>query len=170
MRRRGSYDGGMNARKDAPRHDRALAVIAVFRLAKAVVLALAGVAALRLLSPRVEAVARAWLDALPFAVEHRLLRQTVSKWLSASSGRKEIAAAIAFAYAALFATEGIGLWLERIWAEYLTIIATVSFVPFELYEVAQRPSAFRIAVLLANVFIVGYLIWRVRVSRKTKAG
>jgi uncharacterized membrane protein (DUF2068 family) len=160
----------MTAIDRAPRHNRVLEVIAVFRLAKAVLLALAGVATLRLLNPRIASAALAWLDALPYAVEHRVSREIVAKLLSASSTRKEIAAAIAFAYAALFATEGIGLWLEKLWAEWLTIAATASFIPFELYEVAQRTSVLRVAVLLANVFIVGYLIRQVRAYRTAKAG
>ena len=40
-------------------------------------------------------------------------------------------------YGSLFATEGIGVWLERRWTEYLTIIATGSLVPFELYELIR---------------------------------
>jgi uncharacterized membrane protein (DUF2068 family) len=35
-------------------------------------------------------------------------------------------AGAAFAYAALFITEGTGLWLPKRWAEYLNIIATAS--------------------------------------------
>lgn len=147
---------------DARRHDRGLMAIAAFRLVKAVMLAFAGVAALRLLSPRVASTAQAWLDALPFAAEHRFVKATLMKLLSASKDRKELAAAVAFAYAALFATEGIGLWLEKLWAEYLTIIATASFIPFELYEVVKHVSAIRVAVLLANVVIVGYLVVQVR--------
>ncbi|HWW62671.1 MAG TPA: DUF2127 domain-containing protein [Thermoanaerobaculia bacterium] len=144
------------------RHDRILVMIAAFRLVKAVMLVFAGIAALELLSPRVAATAHAWLNALPFAAEHQFVRTTATKILSASPNRKELAAAVAFAYAALFATEGVGLWLEKRWAEYLTIIATASFIPFEVYEVMKRVSALRVAVLIANALIVGYLVVRVR--------
>jgi uncharacterized membrane protein (DUF2068 family) len=142
-----------------------LRAIAVFRLAKAVLLALAGVAALRLLNLRFAATAGRWVAELPFATEHRYIGETLSKFLSSSSDKKELAAGIALGYAALFAVEGVGLWLGRVWAEYLTIVATASFIPFELYEVVRRHTVVRVAVLLANVFIVGYLIWRVRTDR-----
>jgi len=144
---------------------RVLAAIAVFRLAKAVLLVLVGFAALRLLNPRVDATVARWVGELPFATEHRSIGAAVAKFLSASKDSKELAAGIAFGYAALFAVEGVGLWLGRLWAEYLTIIATSSFIPFEIYEIVQRHTIIRIAVLLANVFIVGYLVWRVRAAR-----
>jgi uncharacterized membrane protein (DUF2068 family) len=153
------------ASRTHPRN-RVLAAIAIFRFAKAVLLAVVGIAAFRLVNPRVASAATAWVDALPFATEHRVIGGTVMKVLSASRGRKELAAGVALAYASLFAVEGVGLWLEKLWAEYLTIVATASFIPFEIYEVAQRASAVRIAFLLSNLFIVGYLIRQVRGRRR----
>jgi uncharacterized membrane protein (DUF2068 family) len=37
------------------------------------------------------------------------------------------------AYAALEATEMVGLWFNKRWAEYLTFVATTALVPFEIY-------------------------------------
>ena len=42
-----------------------------------------------------------------------------------------------FFYAALMLTEGIGLALRKRWAEYLTIFATSSFIPLEIYELIK---------------------------------
>jgi uncharacterized membrane protein (DUF2068 family) len=47
------------------------------------------------------------------------------------------------AYAALEGVEAVGLWLGRRWAEYLTFIATVVFVPYEVYELTTSISALR---------------------------
>jgi uncharacterized membrane protein (DUF2068 family) len=41
------------------------------------------------------------------------------------------------AYAVLEGAEAVGLWLGRRWAEYLTFIATVVFVPYEVYELTK---------------------------------
>ena len=68
---------------------------------------------------------------------------------------------VAFFYAGLFSVEGVGLWRERRWAEYLTIVATASLVPFEVYEIVQHPSWPRVATLGVNLLAVGYLTWRV---------
>ena len=69
-----------------------------------------------------------------------------------------------FAYAALFLTEGIGLWRDRRWAEYLTIVATGSLVPLEVFELARKVTAVRIGALVVNLLIVVYLVGRLRRS------
>ena len=69
---------------------------------------------------------------------------------------------VAFLYAALFAVEGVGLWMSKRWAVYLTIIATSSFVPFEVYELIRHASWQRGATIGINLLVVGYLVWSVR--------
>jgi len=43
-------------------------------------------------------------------------------------------------------TEGVGLALRKRWAEYLTIIATSSLIPLEVYELIQHFSVMKILV------------------------
>jgi hypothetical protein len=50
------------------------------------------------------------------------------------------------------------LWLGRRWAEYLTFIATVVFVPYEVYELTTSISALKVLALVINVAIVIYLL------------
>jgi uncharacterized membrane protein (DUF2068 family) len=65
-------------------------------------------------------------------------------------------------YAALFLTEGTGLLLRKRWAEWLTIIATSSFMPLELYELIQKFSALGLLLLVVNAAVVLFLVYRVR--------
>src|SRR5689334_1206699 len=51
--------------------------------------------------------------------------------------------------------EGVGLWRRRRWAEYLTVVATASFVAFEVYELVQYVTTVRVLALLVNVAVVG---------------
>jgi uncharacterized membrane protein (DUF2068 family) len=67
-----------------------------------------------------------------------------------------------FVYAALFGTEGIGLWMRKVWAEYMTVIITSSFIPFEVYEMVEHRSVVKAIVIALNVAIVVYLVWRLR--------
>jgi len=62
------------------------------------------------------------------------------------------------AYAALEATEMVGLWFAKRWAEYLTFVATVVFIPLEVYELSERITVFRVLTFLINVAIVAYLL------------
>jgi uncharacterized membrane protein (DUF2068 family) len=67
-----------------------------------------------------------------------------------------------FFYAVLHVIEGIGLILERDWAGYLVVVATSSLIPVELYEIVQKQSWVRIAILLVNLGIVAYLVFELR--------
>jgi uncharacterized membrane protein (DUF2068 family) len=137
-----------------------LAVIAAFRFLKAVVLVAAAVGALRLLDHDAASRAQEWLAALPFVAHHPSVERAASKVTGASHTRLEIAASVGLAYAVLFTVEAVGLWLQRVWAEYLTIVATTSFIPFEVYELTRRFTPIRLGALVANVAIVGYLVAR----------
>ena len=62
------------------------------------------------------------------------------------------------AYAVLEGVEAVGLWTGQRWAEYLTFIATVVFVPYEIYELTKSITALKLVTLIINVAIVLYLI------------
>ena len=62
-------------------------------------------------------------------------------------------------YAILCITEATGLLLRKVWAEYFTLWLSVSFIPWELYELVRHPSTWRVAILLTNLLVVAYLVW-----------
>jgi uncharacterized membrane protein (DUF2068 family) len=62
------------------------------------------------------------------------------------------------AYAALEATEMVGLWFSKRWAEYLTLVATVVLIPIEVYELSLSISVFKVITLVINVAIAVYLL------------
>jgi len=81
---------------------------------------------------------------------------------------KELSAGTFF-YAALLLTEGIGLLLRKHWAEYFTVITTAALVPLEVYELVERLSAAKVAVLVVNLAIVWYLVARLRSEKPNPA-
>lgn len=144
------------------RNDRILKLIALFRWAKAIVLLGAALGALRLLHPGAAGLLQQWARQLPQAAQNRFVLKTIATITHLPMHRIEWAVAGMFAYAALFTVEGFGLWLAKRWGEWLTIIATTSFIPFEVYELWRRATLIRGALLAVNVAIVGYLAWRIR--------
>jgi len=66
----------------------------------------------------------------------------------------------AFFYAALFATEGVGLYLRQRWAEYMVVIVTGSLLPLEFYELYLGLAWWKVGIVLGNLLIVLYLIHR----------
>jgi uncharacterized membrane protein (DUF2068 family) len=74
-----------------------------------------------------------------------------------------------FFYALLHAIEGIGLMLQRDWAGYLVVLASSLLVPFEIYEIIQKPSPLRISLLILNIAIVVYLTAMLRKEHALRA-
>lgn len=65
-------------------------------------------------------------------------------------------------YAGLFLLEGTGLWLQRRWGEWVTVVITGMLIPVEVYEIDKHPSVAKVGVLLLNAAVVAYLVYRIR--------
>ncbi|HEY3707473.1 MAG TPA: DUF2127 domain-containing protein [Terracidiphilus sp.] len=77
----------------------------------------------------------------------------------------------AFCYAGVCIAEGVGLYLEKIWGEVLTLLITASFLPFEIHELFRRITTVRVGVLAINLVVLGYLSFLVieKATRRPKA-
>ncbi len=143
-----------------PRSLAVLRVIAVFKFLKACLVVVTGLGLLRFYDPAFQAALYRLIGGLPYAFEQHLLREGVAFLSGLSPKRIQVIAIATFAYAGLFLVEGVGLWKGLHWAEVLTVVATSSLVPIEVYEIHRHPSLNKVLVLLANVLILAYLIWR----------
>lgn len=72
-----------------------------------------------------------------------------------------VGAAIA-GYAVLEGVEAVGLWLGKRWAEYLTFLATIIFVPYEVYELTKGVSGLKVLALVLNLAVAAYLLFAKR--------
>ena len=152
----------------ATSHARGLRYIAAFKLVKGLALLALGIGALKLLHKDVAEVLLRWLDHLRVDPDNRFIHRLLEK-LSLLDDRKLKELSVGtFFYSALLLTEGIGLWLGQRWAEYLTIIATSSLIPLELYALAERASFPRAAFLIINIAVVAYLWHDVRRKQKKR--
>jgi uncharacterized membrane protein (DUF2068 family) len=138
---------------------RMLTLIALFKFAKATLLTAAGLGAFELLNPEAAEHARHWVTAVAWRVDRRHAAAIEASLSRLTHSRLEVFGLIAFCWAALFVVEGIGLWKVKRWAEYLTLIATASFLPLEGYELIRHVTWPRVLALGANLVVVGYLLW-----------
>jgi len=143
-------------------HDRLIRVIAVFKLLKAAALIALGVGAFRLLHKDISALIEHSIEALKLDPGNRLIDALLAKAANLHPEQIKKLGLGSFFYAGLFLTEGIGLWMLKRWAEWLTVIITGSLVPIEVYEIHRHPSSVKIAVFVINLAIVAYLIYRIR--------
>ncbi len=142
--------------------DRWIFLIALFKLVKGVLLVTAGIGALKLLHKDVGQTVQSAIDVLRVDPDNRFIHSFMVRMLAVNDRTLKEISAGTFAYAALFLTEGTGLLFRKRWAQYFTIIVTTSFLPLEVYELARRISAAKVAVILINIAIVAYLIVSVR--------
>ena len=89
----------------------------------------------------------------------RVFDQALNLALRVTPKNELVLAIAAFGYAALMATEGVGLYLRRPWARWFTIGATASLVPVEIYEIVREPHVLRVLILVLNLAVVAYL-WK----------
>ena len=147
-----------------------LRAIAIYKAAKSIGLLLVAAAAFRLNRAQNFEQLVHWLENLSLT-DSNDLRWRLVDMLTAMGPRKFVAVGVvALAYTALFAVEGIGLWLRKRWAQWFTVIATGSLVPLEFYEVTHHFSGLRLVVLLANIAVVIYLLHSVLQSRTATPG
>jgi|SRR5271156_270949 len=145
--------------------DQMIRLIAVFKLLKAGLLIALGVGAFQLLHQDLGSVLERWIEALRLDPGQHYLDVALAKASDVSPAQIRQVGVGSFIYAALFLTEGLGLWLRKRWAEWLTVILTSSLVPVEIYEIHRHPSWAKVAVLALNVAIVVYLIYHMRKQR-----
>jgi uncharacterized membrane protein (DUF2068 family) len=133
----------------AGHHDSGLLAIGLFKLVEAVFFLLVGVGALHFIHRDLGDAALRLATKLRVDPEGRLVGFVLDH-LDAMTGQRlrEIGVAT-FLSAALRVT----------WAEYLTVVVTVSFLPWEMYEIVMRIDWIRVGLFVVNLFVLAYLLW-----------
>jgi uncharacterized membrane protein (DUF2068 family) len=143
-----------------------LRTIALYKLVKVLLLLAVAYGELRLRDASLAAKLLSWAQARPYGLEHRIITQLLEWFSGLSVSRIHALRMVTLAYAAIFAVEGIGLWMEKRWAEWLTVIITASLIPLEAWEIFYRPTIGKVLILLANAAVVAYLVWHVRTKNR----
>lgn len=148
-----------------PRRHRYLKIIALFKILKGIALFFLGFSLLFLNARPV------WLDQISDWTEDQLLLHHTKAVLFLLNKLQEIVTGpgalratgfLALFYCAVLLTEGIGVYLEKRWAEFLMIFATAALIPLEIRHVWHRlithhPIVAPLILLFANCFIVWFL-------------
>jgi uncharacterized membrane protein (DUF2068 family) len=134
-------------------------------LIKAALLIATGIGILKLVHGDIVAQADHWIRLLGLDPGRRHIDLALEKLTSIPPKRIRAFGIGTFIYAGLFLTEGIGLWMLKLWAEWFTVIATGSLIPLEAYEIYRRPTPIKIAVLIVNVAVVVFLAWRIKTEQ-----
>lgn len=149
-------------------HDRGLLLIGLFKLGKALLFFCLGVGAVHLLHKDIADEVLKLAAALKVDPESKLVSLALDKIDLIDAHRLKQIGFATFAYSGIALTEGIGLLLEKVWAEFLTLGLTVSFLPWELFELARKPNWFRLGLLVINLAVLAYLVWLLKRKRQAE--
>ena len=137
-------------------------MIAIFKFVKGALLLALAFGALTLLHKNVSAEVEHWLDQLRIDPDNKFIGALLTKLQLVHTKELKEISALGAGYAALFLVEGTGLLFRKRWAEWLTIVATSSLMPIEMYELVKEFTGVRLLALLINAAVVLYLIYLVR--------
>ncbi len=149
-------------------HDQWIIAIGLFKLLQAALFILLGIGAIRLLHRDLMVVAEHFILAMRFNPEGHFVNLVLEKVAMIDPHRlRQISAAI-FAIAALDLVEGTGLVLEQAWAEFVTLILTASFLPWEIFELLRHTTWIRAGLTVINLAVVVYLVYFVQARMRER--
>jgi len=144
-----------------------LRFIAIVKLLKALGMIIIGVGLLRMfhsgedLETQVAYFLRFHMHIGP---EQPLVVWLLSQFPNVPNGKIIYFSYSSFIAALLFVIEGVGLYKEQRWAEWMTVILTSVFIPVEIMNLVRNAFTHPTPalVLALNLCIVAYLIWVIR--------
>jgi uncharacterized membrane protein (DUF2068 family) len=142
------------------RSDVVIRLIAVFKLIKAATLIALGIGVLSLRHDH--SWLSQWIHAISADPHGKYVTELLAKVTSSSARALMYMGVGSMIYAGVFLIEGVGLMLKKPWAEMLTVIVTVSFIPIEIYELVEHATWMKALVIVINAAAAVYLLWRLR--------
>jgi len=135
-----------------------LRTIAMFEVAKAVIVLLLGCGLFHLMHINLDAVTARVVEVLHVNPEGKLSNLFCELARYASDRDPWVLALVTLAYAWVRSTEAYGLWREREWAQWFSLLSTALYLPPELYWMLRDPSWLKCAVLVINIVTFLFMI------------
>lgn len=138
-------------------HDPGLRLVAAYQGVKGTVAIAAAAMLLTLGQLRVVTLIADAEDRLHLG-EHSDLRRLIdSVAADTSDERLRVVALLLLAYAGLRFAEGVGLWIEAVWGEWLAVISAALYLPVEIWGLVHGVTWTKAAVFVGNLLIVIYV-------------
>jgi uncharacterized membrane protein (DUF2068 family) len=149
----------MQHRRTRQGHDRWLITIGAFKILEGTFFVLLGFGVVRLLHRDVGDLLLRLALALRIDPESRFVNLLLDQVQLLTPHKIRLIGAGIFLKAILDFVEGIGLAMEKTWAEWLTIGLTASFLPWEIFEIVRHFTWVKVGITLLNVLVLLYLLW-----------
>lgn len=139
-------------------------LIGVAKLFKVAVLLVVGFFILHVLQVHGNAhdILHDFVNAVRLDPNNHYIHGLLEKAMGIKDGTLRLISAGTLIYAGLYTVEGIGLCFDKGWAEWMTVVTTAGFIPFELYEVSRDPTPGKLLIVVLNFVILVYIAMRLR--------
>jgi uncharacterized membrane protein (DUF2068 family) len=136
----------------------ALRTIAMFEVTKGAMVLLVGCGLFHLMHKNLDDVAERVVQVLHLNPEGKLSNLFFELASHSSDRNLWVLALGTLAYASVRLTEAYGLWREREWAQWFSLLSTALYLPPELYWMLGHPSWLKCAVLVTNIVIFLFML------------
>lgn len=150
------------------KHNGGLLVIGFFKVVEAMLYVAISIGTLKLLHKDIGDLLLSTAAHLRLDIEGQFVTMLLAKAQLLTDHRLKQIGLGTMGYAAVKLVEGVGLVMEKVWAEYLTLVLSVAFLPWEFYELIRGVTTWRVLLTVSNLLIVLYLLWFLRQSRRSK--
>ena len=144
-----------------------LRAIAMFEVTKAAIVLLLGCGLFLLMRKNLDGVAARVVQMVHVNPDGKLSNLFLELASHASDRNLWVLALSTLAYASVLSTEAYGLWREREWAQWFSLLSTALYVPPELYWILHTPTWLKCAVLVTNIAILLFML-SLRVNRRSR--
>lgn len=155
----------MKTSKASEKRSLGITLIAAFKFTSGLLLLVVAAGLLKLVHGDVAFQLARMAHVLHADPENRFIHTVIAKVTDIDPTTLKHLSVGSFIYSAVLLTESVGLFLEKVWAEYLTVVATSALLPIEIYEVVERISVVKVVLLLFNALAVAYLARTIRNNR-----
>ncbi len=143
-----------------------LRTVASIEALKGIIVLALGLALLGLIHKDAEDIAERFLEHLHVNPDRRLAQALLNTASRVTDARLWAVAAAAVMYAGVRFTEAWGLWNRRVWAEWFALLSGALYLPWEVLKLVERRNWEHVAILVANLCILFYMVViRIRACR-----
>ena len=138
----------------------ALRTVAMFEVTKAAIVLVLGCGLFHFMHKTLYEVAERVVQVLHVNPEGKLSNLFFELASHSSDRNLWVLALGTLAYASVTLIEAYGLWKEREWAQWFSLLSTALYLPPELYWMLGHPSWLKSAVLVINMVIFLFMLRR----------
>jgi uncharacterized membrane protein (DUF2068 family) len=149
-------------------HVKGLRVVALFEALKGAIVLIVGFGLLSFLGRDAEIFAERVINRLHLDPTHHYPQIFIKAMSEVTDTRLWLIAGFAALYATVRFVETYGLWHARRWAEWFAALSGAIYLPIEVYELIHRATWLKLATLVVNLAIVGYMVWLLTEARRER--